>query len=686
MLRRIVFLGVVTGASVALGAWAARPAVVAQEATPAGLNKKNASPAQAPRANSATTSGVRLVAQTSPTAAQPGSRTAERHVASDPIVIPGGRLRLIDQEDVPSQRDGVVMVIGTEINDGEQFPSYELVAVEREEGKIKNFRRLKEGDYVQANQLLGLVDDTLARADEAIKKAKVTSAEAEKVASEKTREEAKSRWDTQKKLYFNNVGGIRATSREDLTGAELTYNKYVYETISKDEAIKVAKQELNQAIKTLSMYEIRPKISGIVKAINKHRGEAIKSLEPVLQIQNYDRLRVDAWLQEQYASRLEKGVEVVIEPTIRESPKQTLVGHRGTITDVAVGKDPQKPIIVSCSDDHTVRIWELSPSDGRMQESAVLIHPTPVRAVACSPTLCLSGDDQGKGRLWDLNDRTGDKPLRELKGTHARAITCAAFSPDGKSCATASLDRDIMVWDTATGNMRYRIPGHRSFVTALHFVSDSRLISIGRDAVLFWKLSPDRAEALDKESIQRRGTQESLVDDLDLSPDGRHLMDEQGGEMRIVSIPGAKTETILRSPLGKKFVNFALFSPDGKMALTTPQGGGTLAGGLLELWRIDKTRSHELRQFISSARGEVKRAAFSPGGSFIVAAINDRLDIWQMPSNDELEQRVKGIITNVDKPIEAVGENQVKVTAEFVNPGQQLRPGDVVTMVVYPQK
>jgi WD40 repeat protein len=679
MVRRIVCCGIAVGAILSVTAWdVGRPAAVAQNVSPAALKNKGAPPAPAARPSAE----ARVVAQASATAPLPIAATSQRRrVVYDPIVAVG-RLSMIDQEDVPSQRDGVLLVIGTEMNDGEQYPPHEIVRLQVE-NTTKTFRRLKEGDYVQADQLLALVDDTLARADEAIKEAKVTSAEADKVASEKTREEAKSRYETQQKLYGSNAAGIRATSKEDLTGALLTYNKYVYETISKEEAIKVAKQELIQAQKTRSMYEIRPKISGIVKAINKHRGEAVKSLDTLLQIQDYDHLRVDAWLQEQYASRLDKGTEIVIEPTFRESPRITLVGHRGVVTGVAVSTDRQKPRIASCSEDRTVRIWELSP-DGRVQESAVLNHPARVRAVACSATLCLSGDEQGKARLWDLNDRSGDKPLRELKGDHHRkAITSVAFSPNGQTCATGGEDNEILLWDTASGDLRYRILGHHNIITALHFASDSRLISVGRDAVHFWNLSADRYE-LDKATFARRG--EPLVYDLGLSPDGRYMMDEQGGDMRIVSLPAARTETILRSPLGKRFVNFALFSPDGRTALTTPQEASQ-AGGMLELWRIDyKGRSHALRQFISPTRGVAKCAAFSPDGSFVVAAINDRLDVWPMPDKEEVDQRITGIITNVGKPIEAVGENQVKVTAELKNPDQRLRPGDIVTVVVYPPK
>jgi WD40 repeat protein len=676
MLRRIVFSGIALGATFAAGFWSVeRSAVVAQDAPVSSLTKNGTAAAPAPV----------LVAQASPTAPVPSLRPAagQRQLASDPIIIPDGRLRLIFQEDVPSQRDGVLMFIGTEVKDGEQVPENEVIPVQI--GKItKRYRRLKEGDSVHRDQLLAQVDDTLARADEAIKVAKVAAAKADKVASEKTRDEAEQRYETQKKLwgYGGRGGNMAATTAEDLRGALLQYNRYFQETISKDEAIKVADQELNQAVATKLMYEIRPKIPGIVKQINKHPGEAVKALEPVLQIQNYQYLRVDGWLQEQYANHLQQGMKVSIEPTFRESPSQPLDGHRDVITGVAVSKDAQKPLIVSCSDDRTVRIWELQ--EGRFRETASLKRGARVRAVACTPAsasanLCLCGDEQGKGFLWDLDHRKA--PPVELKGQHFAPILCVAFSPDGRMCATGSEDHEIMVWDTSNGALLYKLSGHRNAVTALYFAPNSRLISVGRDpSIRFWKLGGERAEALENETIDRR---EGSVDGLGLSPDSRTIMDDHGGEVRIISTADASTEAILRNTAvatrGKRFVNFALFSPDGRLALTTLD-----EGGVVQLWRIDKNRSYELRQFVSPDRRAAKCAAFAPDQSFVVAAVNDRLYVWPMPSKAEAEP-IWATITDIEKPIETAA-NQVKVTAEFENPGQRLRPGDVVTMVAYPKK
>src|SRR5262249_17897200 len=159
------------------------------------------------------------------------------------------------------------------------------------------------------------------------------------------------------------------------------------------------------------------------------------------------------------------------------------------------------------------------------KERRKVVFPAPVRSVACTPpgadvNLCLAGVLDGKARIWNLDDNN-DQP-RELQGKHGGAVTCVAFSPDGKTCVTGGDDRQIFLWDTATGQRRYAFPagqkeGHRGAITSLTFTPNSQLISAARDNSLrLWNLSEQSAEFVG--SVDRRSGD---VTQLGISPDGK---------------------------------------------------------------------------------------------------------------------------------------------------------------------
>jgi WD40 repeat protein len=680
MRARIVSAGILA-TTAAFAAWLGGvfPAV-AQDPPARGEPTPNAK-AKAPEAGP-------LVAQAVANAPQPAGHPAEAQMlASDPIVIPNCRLATIIKEEVPSQQDGVLEFIGVELKDGERAQPGEETYKVQVDGVTRLYRRLKEGDRVEAGQLLGQVDDIIARAEVKIGEAKLKAANADKVASDKTRDEAQQRWWTQQKLYNDGIRG--ATSQEDLRGAKLAYDRYISEAFSKVEAINVATQEMDKALKTLDKHKIKSKISGKVKAIYKQPGEAVRStgpVDPVLQIQNYDLLRAEGQMEQQYAQDVRKGDEVVIEPTIRESAKQTFSGHRLEITGVAVSKDAQNPYIVSGSDDGKIMVWQRTSA----QAQRVFDNGAAVKAVACTPpgseaNWCLSGDQEGVARLWDLAG-TEERPLREFKDGHRGAILCVAFSPDGKVCATGGQDALIKLWDCASGNLLYRIPGdnttvgHRDWVTAVHFTPEGDLISASRDqTVRIWKLSSANAEWVT--TIKRHSAE---IGQLGVSADGKQLLDEQGAkEMRVLSWPGLRTQEILQNTSrANSFKTLALFSPDGRLVLTSSG-----SDGVLQLWRLGKVRSHEIRQLVPGLRSEATCAAFAPNGSFVAGGIKDRkIYVWPVPSKEEIDRRIVAKVSNVEPSVEGV-QGQVRIMAEFNNPTDHpLVAGDSVTLVAYPKK
>ena len=385
--------------------------------------------------------------------------------------------------------------------------------VVRRAGEEKTYRKLKEGDRVEPGQLLAQLDDRLARDDWAIKSGKVKAAKADLSAAEKTRDEARSRYERQARLRITS-----ATSEEELRAAKLTWDRYVYEATSKVEAVGLAELELSQAETVLAMHQIRSSIPGMIKNVYKRRGEAVRNLEPVFQLHNFSRLRAEGLLEVEYLPRLRTGMTAVVEPVCPEDRQQTLLGNLHEITSVAVAKSRYGALIVSAGEDGSVRVWDRSSG----QQRRVLWHPVPVRCVVCTPPgatgcWCLTGTADGNARLWDL-DSSSEEPVRSLQGQHKGHVTCVAFTPDGRWCATGGNDHDICLWNAATGDFCYRFPsGHRAALTALQFTPQSQLVSAGRDnMVRVWtvgKLGARLETTLDRRSGE--------VAQPGVSPDGR---------------------------------------------------------------------------------------------------------------------------------------------------------------------
>jgi WD40 repeat protein len=509
----------------------------------------------------------------------------------------------------------------------------------------KKLRPLEWGAKVKKDQLLALVNPAIALEDMASKVAKLDAAQADVRASDKTCEEAKRRvrsMDTQRRL-----AGPRAVSEDDYQGAVLSVNRYREETHSKQAQVKVAQRELNGALTTVKMHEIRAAIDGVVKFVYKYDGDAVKNLEPVVQIQNPDLLRVEGLVEVQDARdihrRLEeaqkarlaayqrlvagaralvaarrgrdKGQEqkakeeieaarrqmkeaerplmVTVEASRPEPPRAVLRGHMKDVTCVAVSKG-RSPWIVSGSEDQTVRVWVQGRGAGKAagwREHSRLPHGAAVRALACTPptasaNLLLTGTANGIGRLFDL-DRLEYGETR-LEHRHSGAIACVAFSPDGKWCATGGEDRSICVWETATGKrLSQRVGAHKAPLTSLKFASATKLVSAaGRDPrLLAWAVEEDGKLGAALEIGRRSGE----VKQLDVSPE----KDKEGNSVPQYVLFDEGRELRVLTLDGQKIVG-ALQNPPGAvnfatMALFSADGQMVLtdgaAPGRLQLWR-----------------------------------------------------------------------------------------------------
>ncbi|PQE09027.1 hypothetical protein CJF30_00010830 [Rutstroemia sp. NJR-2017a BBW] len=137
----------------------------------------------------------------------------------------------------------------------------------------------------------------------------------------------------------------------------------------------------------------------------------------------------------------------------------------------------KKPIVVSGSTDHTVRLWDTAT--GQQILPPLEGHTDRVNSVAFSPDgkQVVSGSTDHTVRLWDI--ATGKQVLPTLEG-HTSSVNSVAFSPDGKQVVSGSTDRTVRLWDTATGKQILSpLEGHTNSVNSVAFSPDGKQVVSG---------------------------------------------------------------------------------------------------------------------------------------------------------------------------------------------------------------
>ena len=115
-------------------------------------------------------------------------------------------------------------------------------------------------------------------------------------------------------------------------------------------------------------------------------------------------------------------------------------------------------------------------------------------------------------RLWDAT--TGDIKQTLIGHMQYHYVLSVAFSPDGDTIASGSADSTVLLWDATTGDIKQTLMGHTDWVTSVAFSPDGNTIASGsRDGtVLLWELIPSVPPQL-REDINNDG----LVNILDLT-------------------------------------------------------------------------------------------------------------------------------------------------------------------------
>jgi WD40 repeat protein len=219
----------------------------------------------------------------------------------------------------------------------------------------------------------------------------------------------------------------------------------------------------------------------------------------------------------------------------------------------------------------SVRLWDVP-------RGQVLAEMTggPVGSVALLADGSLVAAGHG-GQLRLLNAQSGQELWQDHQG-HTRAITSLAVTAEGGLVASGSDDASVRLWDPARGISTRVLSGHEGPVVDVAFSQDGKvLLSAGRDGTLrTWDASTGQP--------------------------GRVL----------TKLPGEAT-ALATSPAGPLAV---LASDDG----------------LLRLWNL--LEGKELRTFGAPHRVGYAPVVFSSNGQRILAAREDRIDVYEVPGGE----------------------------------------------------
>jgi len=286
----------------------------------------------------------------------------------------------------------------------------------------------------------------------------------------------------------------------------------------------------------------------------------------------------------------------------RVRERNSLTGHQNSVNSVTFSPDGK--IIVSASDDKTVKIWDLNGKELRTFNCE-----EKVTSLVFSPngkTLATAQDNTVK--LWDLNGRKIKSFTNDIE------VKSVIFSPDNKTLAAVIEDNTINVWDL-NGRKIKNIKYEGSNIV---FSPDSKTVATTDEYnnIKLWDLNGKQLQIL-------KG-HEQTINNIAFSPDGKTLASSDS--KKIVKLWNLNGKELKSFSGGESDIARIFFSHDGKIAIATEDN-------TIELWNL---RGEQLA-IIKGHNQSITSIAFNPDGKTLVSASSDStIKLWDLRDKPSL--------------------------------------------------
>jgi WD40 repeat protein len=263
-----------------------------------------------------------------------------------------------------------------------------------------------------------------------------------------------------------------------------------------------------------------------------------------------------------------------------------------------------------------------------------LRHSGLVSAVAFSPdgkTVASAGT-----RTVGLWEAATGKELHPLRG-HPGEVGAIVFAPDGKTVLTGGYGPKLHRWDAATGRRLNDLAGAPVWNTSLAVSPDGTLLAVRGPNLTFRLLDAvtgKQLQALDGHKPPKGIWAEAAMA-FAFAPDGKTLASSVEGRIdasiRLWDVPSGKERKRWVDPAGGP--NVLAFAPDGKV-LASGHWDGTVA-----LW--DAAEGKELQR-LTLAQHVKPRLAFSPDGRLLALASFNVVYLWDVRAGRRLREWTAG--------------------------------------------